>query len=145
VIPVLLIALGVAAVALVLARLQGARAFALVAVIGLVAMSGVFWSVRNRAPALVLLAAAFGVVLLVAVARRFPRFTGVAVGGLAGLAIGGGAAALLHGIAALLGPDGQPLGEWVGPLGTIGLPLAGLAAGALVGALLPRFRKPPEA
>jgi hypothetical protein len=141
VIPVLLIALGVAAAAIVLARLRGPRAFALVTVVGLVVLSGVFWSVRNRAPALVLLAAAFGVVLLVAVARRFPRFTGVAVGALAGLALGGIASAALHGVAALLGHEGHALGDWVRPAGTVGLPLAGLAAGALAGALFPRFRK----
>ena len=140
-IPVLLIALGVAAAALVLARLRGIRAFAVVAVVGLVVLSGVFWSVRNRAPAIVLLAAAFGVVLLVAVARRFPRFTGVAVGALAGLALGGIAAAALHGVAAHLGDEGRALGDAVRPLGTVGLPIAGLLAGALAGALFPRFRK----
>jgi len=141
VIPVLLVALGVVAVALVLARLHGIRALAVVAVVGLVVLSGVFWSVRNRAPALVLLAAAFGVVLLVAVARRFPRFTGVTASALAGLALGGLVSAALHGIAAALGGEGHALGDWLGPLGTIGLPVAGLAAGALAGAIFPRFRK----
>lgn len=140
-IPVLLIALGVAAAAFALTRLSGLRALAVAAVVGLVALSGVFWSVRNRAPALVLLAAAFGMILLVAAARRFPRFTGVAVGALAGLALGGIASAALHGVAALLGQEGHELGDRVGPIATMGLPLAGLAAGALAGALFRRFRK----
>jgi hypothetical protein len=141
VIPVLLIALGVAAAAFALSRMRGLRALAVAAVVGLVALSGVFWSVRNRAPALVLLAAAFGVVLLVAVARRFPGFTGVAVGALAGMALGGIASAALHGVAALLGHEGHALDEWIRPAATVGLPLAGLAAGALAGALFSRFRK----
>ena len=140
-IPVLLIALGVAAAAFALSRLGGLRGLAIAAVVGLVALSGVFWSVRNRAPALVLLAAAFGVVLLVAVARRFPRLAGVAVGALAGLALGGIASAALHGMAALHGNEGQALGERIGPAATLGLPIAGLVAGALAGALFPRFRK----
>ncbi len=140
-IPVLLIALGVAAAALVLSRLSGPRALVVIAVVGLVVLSGVFWSVRNRAPALVLLAAAFGVVFLVAVARRFPRFTGIAVGALSGLALGGLVSAALHGLAAVQGREAQVLGDWVRPAATLGLPIAGLLAGAIVGALLPRFRK----
>lgn len=140
-IPVVLIALGAAAVALVLARQHGVRALAVVAVVGLVSLAGVFWSVRNRAPALVLLAAAFGVVLIVAAARRFPRLAGVSAGALAGLALGGLAAATLHAVAAGSAHAGPALGDWVRLPGAIGLPAAGLAAGALAGAIFQRFRK----